>query len=144
MKTVIAPVDAGADVWVNGERIGVVTGATERTLRRGDRVAVGKNSGLVFRFDDEDGATRDAETETPKPSKCSALRTSSSSSRDFAAETATSTTSASASNAEEWWGGAGGTSKPGGDARARGGSAAAAVRSRDGRRSRHQEPGSRR
>ena len=102
-ETVIAPVDAGADVWVNGERIGVVTGATERTLRRGDRVAVGKNSGLVFRFDDEDGATRDAETETPKPSKCSALRTSSSSSRDFAAETATSTTSASASNAEEWW-----------------------------------------
>ena len=120
-ETVIAPVDAGADVWVNGERIGVVTGATERTLRRGDRVAVGKNSGLVFRFDDEDGTTRDAETETPKPSKRSALRTSSSSSRDFATETATKegahsasavnagagtvagTTSASASNAEEWW-----------------------------------------
>ena len=143
-ETVIAPVDAGADVWVNGERIGVVTGATERTLRRGDRVAVGKNSGLVFRFDDEDGATRDAETETPKPSKCSALRTSSSSSRDFAAETATSTTSASASNAEEWWEAQAELRSLAATRALAGGAAAAAVRSRDGRRSRHQEGGSRR
>ena len=109
-ETVIAPVDAGADVWVNGERIGVVTGAAERTLRRGDRVAVGKNSGLVFRFEDEDASsTTTTTTTTTKPSKRSALRTSSSSSAAAARESAgtvSGTKTASAANsgsADEWW-----------------------------------------